>query len=60
MIPDELKADTDSVIWILRLHRDYLIQLEELTFLSDDQKKHISFLEEKQLDLEVNLLFITS
>ena len=55
MVPPSWRSDTDSVIFVCTIHRDYEIKMEELLRTNEDLTKHSQFLESEQLKMsEVN------
>lgn len=51
MVPPSWRSDTDSVIFVCTIHRDYALKMDELFKTNDDLSKHSQFLESEQLRL---------
>jgi len=55
MVPPRWRSDTDSVIFVCTIHRDYQVKMEEMLRTNEDLTKHSQFLEQEQLRLmEIN------
>ena len=57
MVPKLWRGDTDSVLFVCKIHRDYHIRMEELAKSNDDLSKHSQYLEQDQLLLKVPYSF---
>jgi Leucine-rich repeat (LRR) protein len=51
MVPPKWRSDTDSVMFVCTVHRDYQIKMEEMLRTNEDLSKHSQFLEQEQLRL---------
>eukprot|EP01035_Chromulina_nebulosa_P019210 gene19210-25061_t len=49
MIPHSWRGDTESILFICRIHRDYNTKMEEMVATNNDLSKHSQFLEQEQL-----------
>jgi hypothetical protein len=54
MVPPRWRGDTDSVIFVCTVHRDYQVKMEEMLRTNADLTKHSQFLEQEQLRLMEN------
>lgn len=57
MIPTDWQGDSNSILFICRIHRDYHIRMEEIVVTNKDLTKHSQFLESEQLLLKVSADF---
>lgn len=49
LLPKAWVGDTVSLLFILRIHRDYQLQLEDMRNTNNDMVKHAQYLEQEQL-----------
>jgi len=52
MVPEKWRGDTNSILFVCRVHRDYYTRMEELTQTNGDLIKHSQYLEQEQLVLK--------
>jgi hypothetical protein len=53
MVPKAWQGDTESVLFVCKIHRDYTLQMAEVRELNADLEKHSQFLELDQLAMKV-------
>eukprot|EP00602_Paraphysomonas_sp_CaronLab_P006490 CAMPEP_0185033608 /NCGR_PEP_ID=MMETSP1103-20130426/22702_1 /TAXON_ID=36769 /ORGANISM="Paraphysomonas bandaiensis, Strain Caron Lab Isolate" /LENGTH=233 /DNA_ID=CAMNT_0027569943 /DNA_START=61 /DNA_END=762 /DNA_ORIENTATION=+ len=49
MVPKLWQGDTDSVLFVCKIHRDYQWQMQEISSSNNDLVKHSQYLEQEQL-----------
>lgn len=52
MIPPATRGDTEGILFICRIHRDYKTLMEEMNVTNTDLSKHAQYLEHEQLILK--------
>jgi Leucine-rich repeat (LRR) protein len=55
MVPKLWQGDTESVLFVCRIHRDYQWQMSELNIANNDLTKHSQYLEQEQLLMKVSI-----
>mmetsp|Transcript_15957 Transcript_15957/g.21985 ORF Transcript_15957/g.21985 Transcript_15957/m.21985 type:complete len:274 (-) Transcript_15957:1816-2637(-) len=55
-VPLKWQGDTDSVLFTCRLHRDYSVQLEEVTKSNNELSKHSQFMEQENLIMKERVM----
>jgi len=56
MVPKPWRGDTESILFICRIHRTYRIRMDEMTKTNEDLVKHSQFLEQEQLLYKENII----
>jgi len=54
MVPKLWQGDTNSVLFVCKVHRDYNFQMSEISSANSDLVKHCQFLEQEQLLMKVS------
>lgn len=55
MVPKLWLGDTDSILFVCKIHRAYVIRMEEMSMTNDDLTKHSQYLEQEQLQFKENI-----
>lgn len=55
MVPKLWLGDTDSILFVCKIHRTYMIRMEEMSVTNDDLTKHSQYLEQEQLLYNENI-----
>ena len=53
MVPKAWQGDTESVLFVCKIHREYMMQMQEIKGLNTDLEKHSQYLELDQLAMKV-------
>ena len=53
MLPPAWRGDTESILFVLRIYRDNLARIDELTQANADLTKHSQYLEQEQMVMKV-------
>ena len=54
-VPKLWLGDTDSILFVCKIHRTYMIRMEEMSITNDDLTKHSQYLEQEQLMYKENI-----
>ena len=54
-VPKLWLGDTDSILFVCRIHRSYMIRMEEMSITNEDLTKHSQYLEQEQLLYKENI-----
>jgi len=56
MLPPRWRGDTQSILFVLRVYRDNLARMEEITVANADLTKHSQYLEQEQLVMKEKMI----
>jgi hypothetical protein len=55
MVPKLWQGDTESILFVCKIHRTYHVRMEEMLMTNDDLTKHSQYLEQEQLLFKENI-----
>lgn len=56
MVPKLWRGDTESILFVCKIHRNYMTRMDEISKTNDDLTKHSQFLELEQLRFKEEII----